>query len=147
MLQAFSWLCMEMNYPGLRGTSFPPKRRCCFASQAPRQPAMAGPELLLIAIDLAFNLNLRLAFWGLSQDQENQSQQPEPLCRCSRVKWEKAGTRSWGYFVPVFGANVDREPSARGLWEPNSPYSQSSSVEPQNLKHILMPHFLSMAPE
>lgn len=35
----------------------------------------------------------------------------------------------------------------RGLWEQNSPYSQSSSVEPQNLKHILTPHFLSMAPE
>lgn len=28
---------------------------------------------LFISINLAFNLNLRLAFWGLSQDQEKQS--------------------------------------------------------------------------
>lgn len=76
------------------------------------QPAMAHPELLFISINLAFNLNLRLAFWGLSQGQEKQSQQPEPfvLC-CSRVKWENPGTRSWGDFVPVLGSNMNPEPS------------------------------------
>lgn len=48
--------------------------------QAPMTPAMAHRELLFVSINLAFNLNLGLAFWGLSQDHAKQSQQPEPLC-------------------------------------------------------------------
>lgn len=43
------------------------------------QTAMVHPELPFTSINLAFNLNLRLAFWGLSQDEEKQTQQPEPL--------------------------------------------------------------------
>lgn len=44
------------------------------------QPAVARPELpTFTSANLIFNLNLRLAFWGLSQDQEKQTQQPEPL--------------------------------------------------------------------
>lgn len=78
---------------------------------APIQPAMARPELLFISINLTFNLNLRLAFWGLSQDQEKQvSNQSLCVLCCSRVKWENLGTRSWGDFAPVIGSNTDPEP-------------------------------------
>lgn len=111
------------------------------------KPAVAHPELpTFTSTNLIFNLNLRLAFWGLSQDQEKQTQQPEPFYSVVFQNEEGIlGQGVRGQLSPCLALTwIQRNPL--GLWEQNSPYSQSTSVEPQNLKHILMPHFLSVAP-
>lgn len=109
MLQAFSWLSVCENELLLPAETY-------FFSHLRADVALFSRllySLLWHGLNCSFQstllstLTLRWPFGDCPKTKRNKvSSQSLVLC-CSRVKWENAGTRSWGDFVPVFGSNVD----------------------------------------